>query len=61
MIEKLIYTVNEAALALGIGRTKLYELVQAGELPLVKIGARSLIRRADLEAFLTRSLYSAAA
>jgi excisionase family DNA binding protein len=61
VIEKLTYTVNEAALALGIGRTKLYELVQAGELPLVKIGARSLIRRADLEAFLTRSLYSAAA
>ncbi|HEY9579679.1 MAG TPA: helix-turn-helix domain-containing protein [Rhizorhapis sp.] len=61
MIEKLSYTVNEAAAAAGISRTKLYELINTGELPLVKIGRRSLIRRADLEALLARNLVRAAA
>lgn len=61
MTEKLSYTINEAAAASGIGRTKIYELVRSGELPLVKIGARTLIRRADLEAMLTRHLTRQAA
>ena len=59
--EKLSYTIHEATAVAGIGRTKLYELVNAGELPLVKIGARSLIRRADLEALLARNLVRVAA
>lgn len=59
--EKLSYTINEAAALAGIGRTKLYELINAGELPLVKIGARSLIRRADLEVLLVRNLSRVAA
>ncbi len=56
MIEKLSYSVNEAAAVAGIGRTKLYELINEGELPLVKIGTRTLIRRVDLEVLLTRNL-----
>jgi excisionase family DNA binding protein len=54
--EKLAYTIPEAAAASGVGRTMLYELIKRGELPLVKIGARSLIRRQDLEAMLERKL-----
>lgn len=54
MKDKLAYTVNEATEALGFGRTKLYELVKTGELTLLKAGRRSLIKRADLEAFLAR-------
>ena len=61
MTEKLSYTINEATAAAGIGRTKIYELVRTGELPLVKIGTRTLIRRADLEAMLTRHLTRQAA
>ena len=45
MTDKLSYTLKEAAAASGLGRTKLYELINSGELPLVKIGARTLIRR----------------
>jgi len=32
-VEKLLLTTTEAAAALGIGRTKLYELIGVGELP----------------------------
>lgn len=54
MIEKLTYTVNEATEALGIGRTTLYELINADKLAVVKIGSRTIIRRKDLDAFLDR-------
>ena len=47
--EKLSYGVDEAATALGIGRTSLYKLNKAGRLPFVKVQGRTLIRRNDLE------------
>lgn len=37
-MDKLLFTPQEAASALGIGRSKLYELMQAGELESVHIG-----------------------
>ena len=44
--------VEETKLFLGrIGRTKLYELVNAGELSPVHIGRRTFFRKGDLEAF----------
>jgi excisionase family DNA binding protein len=46
-VEKLLYTPQEAACALGIGRSKLYELLQAGELESVHIGA---CRRVSVDA-----------
>jgi excisionase family DNA binding protein len=46
---KHAYRVNEACWALGIGRTKLYELVKAGELRLIKIAGRTLVPRSELE------------
>ncbi|GAA0861844.1 hypothetical protein GCM10009115_06100 [Sphingopyxis soli] len=55
MIEKLTYTVNEATEALGIGRTTIYELIKGGELAVVKIGSRTIIRRKDLDALLDRN------
>jgi excisionase family DNA binding protein len=51
-VDRLSYTINEACTALGIGRTSLYELVKSGELTLVKVAGRSLIRRAELERLL---------
>jgi len=39
MTEPMLYTPTEAAAALGIGRSKLYELLQAGVLESVHIGA----------------------
>lgn len=37
-MEKLLYTTSEAAQLLGIGRSKVYELIYAGTLGSVKIG-----------------------
>jgi excisionase family DNA binding protein len=54
--DKISYTINEAAGACGLGRTTLYKLISEGELTPIKIGARTLIRRVDLEALLARKL-----
>ena len=56
MQNKISYTINEAASACGLGRTTLYKLISEGELSPIKVGARTLIRRVDLEAMLARKL-----
>lgn len=48
----LILTVVEAAETLRIGRSSVYELIASGELRSLKIGARRLIARDDLDAFI---------
>lgn len=50
--DKLAYRVDEAVKASGVGRTALYEAMAAGKLAYRKLGARTLILRADLERFL---------
>mgnify|MGYP001221039153 CR=1 FL=1 len=37
-VEPICVRVNDAARMIGIGRTKLYELISSGELETVKIG-----------------------
>jgi excisionase family DNA binding protein len=37
-MDKLLLTTTEAAVALGIGRSKVYELLQTGQLRSVRIG-----------------------
>lgn len=37
----------------GLGRTKIYELINAGALSARKLGKRTLILKSDLEAFLS--------
>ncbi len=44
----------EAARLIGISRTGLYRLSASGEIRLIKVGARTLVRTADLTAFLDR-------
>jgi excisionase family DNA binding protein len=39
---------------LSVGRTKLYELIGAGELPARKLGKKTLISAADLQAWADR-------
>jgi excisionase family DNA binding protein len=39
----------------GIGRSKLYELIQAGEIEVVKIGSATLIPFASLQRLLDRN------
>lgn len=56
MSEKIAYTINEAAAASGLGRTTLYKLIKHGDLMPVKIGARTLLLRADVVKLLQRGV-----
>ncbi len=49
MSQMLLLRAEEAARALGIGRSKLYALLAAGELPVVRIGRATRIPAAALE------------
>lgn len=51
-MDKLLLTPVEAAKALGIGRSKLYELLQTGQLNSVRIGACRRVPAEALTAFL---------
>ena len=44
--------INEACRLTGIGRSKLYELIQAGEIEIVKVDTITLVPVASLTAFL---------
>jgi excisionase family DNA binding protein len=52
----LAYSIADAVKATGIGRTTLYSLIKHGDLPTVKIGARTLIRHVDLQGLVNRHL-----
>lgn len=41
---------------LGVGRTKLYEMVRAGELPVIRIGRLVRVPRAELDRWLCERL-----
>lgn len=47
----VLLRIEAAAILLGIGRTKTYELIGRGQIPVVRIGRRTLVHRADLEHF----------
>lgn len=53
-IEKLLYSVREAAEMLSIGRVKLYELMAAGKIESVKLDGSRRIPRDALEDFISR-------
>jgi excisionase family DNA binding protein len=53
-MDKLLLTPVEAAQALGIGRSKLYELMSAGVVPSVRIGGCRRIVSSDLSRLVTR-------
>jgi excisionase family DNA binding protein len=42
---KQTYSIKEATEVLGIGKTKMYELANSGEIPVIKIGSRTLISK----------------
>ena len=48
MMEKMLLTPTEVATTLGIGRSKLYELMRTGVVPSVSIGACRRIASTDL-------------
>lgn len=46
-------SISETCALLGLGRTKLYQIIGSGTLPAKKIGKRTVIIRDDLDAFLS--------
>jgi excisionase family DNA binding protein len=55
-----LLTIDEACQALGIGRTKTYELVMSGALASVKIGSRRLIAVTSIAEYIEHCLHTAA-
>ncbi len=53
-MDKLLLTPTEAATALGIGRSKVYELMRAGTLRSVRIDSCRRVALEDLTALVTR-------
>ena len=51
----LVYTIQEAAILLNLGRSSMYQAVRNGSIPSVKLGRRLLIPRAALEQFLLKA------
>jgi excisionase family DNA binding protein len=53
-MDKLLLTPTEAADALGIGRSKVYELMRAGTLPSIRIDSCRRVPVDDLRALVAR-------
>ena len=50
--DKLAYSIIETAELLGIGRSKVYELVRSGTIPSLRLGRRIVIPKLALSRFL---------
>ena len=50
--EILTVRIKDACRITGIGRSKLYELIEQGEIEIIKVGSMTLIPVAGLQAFL---------
>ncbi|MNB77295.1 Helix-turn-helix domain protein [compost metagenome] len=55
-LDPLLHRIPDACRRLSVSRTTLYELIKAGEIRSVKIGARSLIPEVDLQRVLSSRL-----
>ena len=53
-VEPICVKVNDAARMIGVGRTKLYELISSGELETIKIGKATRITTASLHRLVER-------
>ena len=52
MQESSTVSIAQAARMIGIGRSTLYAIIKDGQLPVRKLGKRSLILREDLDRFI---------
>lgn len=50
--KRMAYTVKEASEMLGISKSRLYEMVQFGEIPYMKIGGKILLPKKEFESWL---------
>ena len=49
-MEKLLLSISDAAHALSIGRSKMYQLISEGKIVTVTIGRRRLVRSESIRA-----------
>lgn len=49
-MERLLYSIADARAALGIGRSKVYQLMGEGKISTVRIGRRRLIQGESIRA-----------
>ncbi|GAB2829082.1 excisionase family DNA binding protein [Lentzea nigeriaca] len=59
-MKDMVYRVEEVARALRVGRTKVFDLIRAGELPSVKIGGSRRVPAQSVEEYLSRLISEAA-
>jgi excisionase family DNA binding protein len=52
MTSKLLFRVNEAAVALGRSRSRIYELINDGDLEVVKDGRSTLVTAESMHSFI---------
>jgi len=55
-IKSDMFSVDEAIIKLGIGKTKFYELLKTKQIKPVKIGRRTLIKRTELQDFIDKQI-----
>ena len=55
MQDRLALTVNEASDYTGIGRNTLRDLIRWDKLPVIRVGNKVVIRRDDLDRFLSEN------
>ncbi len=48
-MEQLLYTIGQCCRLAAIGLTKFYQLVASGEIPVRKVGKKTLVAAADLQ------------
>lgn len=53
MVQNLALSIEQVQEISGLGRTKIYELINSGALSARKLGKRTLILKNDLEEFLS--------
>ena len=53
-VEPICVRVNDAARMIGVGRTKLYQLIATGEVEMVKIGKATRVTTASLRELVGR-------
>jgi len=52
---KLAFTVPEAARVIGIGKSKMWELIARREVEAIKLAGRTLVRQDTLASFVARA------
>jgi excisionase family DNA binding protein len=60
-IVPLAYGMDDAAIAIGVSPSNIYNLMKAGELPFTIVGRRRLVMAKDIEEFLERHAVRAGA